>query len=96
MEHGRPFRSRQVLVTPMNKSDQDRIKAKATLSQPIFMARRGVLITDLHQYAMRHKMGQPLRKNAPGDAEPRMQIIEATHTQKRLAQDQQGPAIADN
>lgn len=52
----RPFLSREVLITPMHKPDQDRVKAQAFLGQAILEALRRLLVSHFRENIVFHQM----------------------------------------
>src|SRR5215475_12484360 len=96
VEQGTALLARHVDVAPVHDRHDDGIQIEALLGQPVLIAQGPFLVGDLGQDEMLDQLAQSARQDRPGDAQPGLEVLEPAHAQEAVAQDEQGPAIADH
>jgi hypothetical protein len=92
----RPILAGKVLIAPMHKPNQDRVKAKASLGEAVLIARRRILISHFRKYIVFYQVREPFSQHASRNAKSRLKVVKAADTQERFTQHKQRPPIADH
>src|SRR5208282_5850888 len=92
----RSIRSRHPSIAPSEQRNHHRIEVDALFRQAIFEAPRAILILHARKNAFPDQLGKPRRQAMTRHAQVFLKIREAANAQKRVANDQERPAIADD
>ena len=86
----------QVFVAPLGQMYDHRVEFLAHGGEPVFMAQGALLVGHLVEHAALGELAQSVAEHMAGDAQALLEIIEAAHAHKAVAQHQQRPVVADN
>jgi hypothetical protein len=86
----------KMTVSELQQRDQHRIQILALCRKHVFEAGRMLLVrAPLDDFGVRQTL-QARRQHVGRDVEARLELVEAPHAAKQVAQDQQRPPIADD
>src|SRR6516164_1161375 len=91
--HGRAAGSRPP-VAPLAHRRHHVPQIPALAREPVFGARRMILVRDAPEYAAVNQVVQPPGQDVAGDAEPSLKVIEASHAEEGIPDDEQAPPFA--
>ena len=92
----RPLTLVHPLVAPAGETHQNGVEPQPLAGEPVFEAHRAVVIGHFDQYALLNQLAQSLGQTVPGDAEIGLELVEAAGAEKGIADNQHGPALADD
>jgi hypothetical protein len=83
-------------VAPLHEGEQHRPQVLASGRQPVLVTRRMLLVSPALQQPLVDEPEQPRVQDVARDPKAALEVIEAMHAAKRIAQDQDRPALADH
>src|ERR1043166_578518 len=95
-QHRPPPFAEHVRVAPANEREQHRLQVEALGREPILVAAWALLVRHAAQHPETHQLAQAVGEHVAGDAEAPLELLEPAHPQEAVAQDQDGPAVADH
>ena len=94
-QHGRPAVGAGVAVAPLHQRDERRPQVGALLGQAVLVALGALLVAALLEDALVNEAGQAVGEHVARDSQVALEVLEAAHPQKGVADDEHGPAVAD-
>src|ERR1019366_6965143 len=85
-----------VAVAPGGHGHQHAIEVAALVGQGVFVAGRMLVVEALFQYAVADQAFQPRGQHVAGDAQPLLPLLETPHVGEGVAQNEEGPGVADH
>src|SRR6266446_3967071 len=83
-------------VAPSCDAHDDGVEVEPLLREPVLEAPRPVLVALAPEHAVLHELREPIGEAVAGDAEARLERLEAARAEERIAQDEERPAVADD
>jgi hypothetical protein len=85
----------RVLLTPASESEKQWTEVGTSGGEPVFEPLAPpVVVGHFCEQVMFDEAPQPGRENVVGDGEPRSEVVEPAHAERRLTKDEQGPPVA--
>src|SRR5215208_3775710 len=84
----------EVPLGPAHQADDHRINVERPLGQPVLVPVGVGAVADALEHSVGHELPQSIRKDVARNAEIALHLAVAADPEERLAQDQEGPAIA--
>src|SRR3954447_2733824 len=85
-----------VLVAPVQQRHDRRPEVEPLLGQPVLEALRALLVADPLEHPGVDELAEPVGEHVPGEAEVPLEDVEPLRPEERLADDEEGPALADD
>jgi hypothetical protein len=82
-------------IAPAPHRHQDIEKVLPFGSEDVLESRRTLLVLPGGKDVVFAEEGQPLTEDVPSDSEILLELVESAHSHEGVAQDQDGPAVAD-
>jgi len=96
MHEDRGRRLRVPPVPPVHDGDERGREVGSLGREPVLVPKGPLLIRDLLEHAVVDKALQPVTENVLGDTEVVLELTEPAHASEHVAENQEGPAIADD
>src|SRR6202008_2109670 len=94
--HRRPRFVAEPGVAPSHHRDQHGIKLESLPGQPILDAAAVAFAASAVENSVAHEVAQPRAQDVAGDSDALLKLVKAVASEKRLAQYQHRPALADH
>src|SRR5581483_4264079 len=85
----------EMAVAPLEQCDEHRSQIGPPPSEPVLVPRGALLVADAAQDPLFDQPLEPRLKHVARDPQIALELLEAVAAEEHVAQDQQGPALAD-
>src|SRR5215472_13861859 len=95
-EQRRALGSGQVLIAPAERGEDDVVEVAAAVGEAVLVPVGPLVVDRAVEHAGLDQALEAAGQEVAGDAQVSRQLREPAHAEERLAQDQEGPAVADH
>jgi pimeloyl-ACP methyl ester carboxylesterase len=96
LERALPVLGREMAVGPSHEADDHGIQLECAVGEPVLVPVWVGAIADAFEQTVGDEMPEPIGENVAGDSEVALHLAVAAHAEERLAEDQEGPAVAED